>query len=87
MSTYTFRPAVFPLEWRTIPSWSDYEASNKGEIRHKKLLKIKKQRVNSNGYLRISVETRGKVRHLLVNRLICETFNGPPPSQLHTAAH
>lgn len=87
MAVYEFRPAVFPLEWKTIPSWPEYEASNKGEIRHKKLLKIKKQNVNSNGYLRVSVEKSGIVRHLLVNRLICETFNGPPPSPHHTAAH
>lgn len=40
-----------------------------------------------NGYAYVLIYTGKTRRKWRVNRVICETFNGPPPTSLHQAAH
>ena len=81
-------------QWKTIPSLYQYEASSLGRIRRRAIGRyyrnvgpIKTQKENSNGYLRVAIEIKGKVKQFLVNRLVCETFHGYAPSEKYTAAH
>ena len=66
--------------WIIIPSIPKYFANIDGEIlgpRGKLTLFMRK------GYLRC--QAAGKQR--IVSRLVCEAFNGPPPTFQHHAAH
>ena len=81
-------------EWRIIPSWPLYEASSLGRVRRRAIGryyrnpgKPKVQNENSNGYFRVSVDIDGIIKQPLVNRMVCEAFNGPAPTPRHTAAH
>jgi len=80
--------------WQTIPSLPQYEASSLGRIRrravgryYRKPGNIKIQHVNNNGYLRVAIDIKGKIKHFLVNRMVCESFHGYSPSEEYTAAH
>ncbi len=89
--------------WRAIPGYDGYEASTLGRIRsldryltfdgrwgpttrfHRgRVLKIKIKPTGT-GFYRCFYAGRGSYPQ--VNRVICEVFNGPPPSQRHEAAH
>lgn len=56
-----------------------------GESRHKKGYVFKQDVKNGRKVVRVSI--KGKRKQFLVNRLVCEAFNGPPPSPTHHAAH
>jgi hypothetical protein len=66
--------------WKEIPGFSDYEASNLGNIRSNKRGKknhIMIQRENKFGYLRVSLyDNNYKRKFLMVHRLITLTFIG-----------
>jgi hypothetical protein len=74
-------------EWRIIPGVEAYEASNEGQIRRIGRTRIRKQILTWNGYLKIGIIVDGKSRTLLVNRLVCAAFHGPPPEGDVHAAH
>jgi hypothetical protein len=78
------------MTWKIVPSYPLYEARDDGQIRRRATGryyhaagKIKKQSMNSNGYLRVTLDGD----HVLVNRMVCEAFNGPAPTDKHHAAH
>lgn len=41
----------------------------------------------ADGYFRFGIYRNGKTKNYQLNRVICETFHGPPPSSVHQAAH
>lgn len=73
-------------EWREIPSAPGYYASSIGRIRNRHGL-VLKQRLDSAGYLRLTVCVNGRQRYSMVSRLVCEAFHGQPPTADHEAAH
>ena len=77
-------------EWKVIPSFPLYEASDDGQIRRR----VRRGSAGSpgqpkatsstwNGYLAVNID--GGLR--IVSRLICEAFHGPAPDGDHQAAH
>lgn len=68
--------------WKPIPICSGYQASNQGRIigrRGRILIPTK----NYAGYLVFSM----RAIQYRVNRIVCLTFHGDPPSSQHHAAH
>lgn len=88
-------------EWRNIPRYSGlYEVSSHGRVRslgrttHTANGQVRKYQprmlrpcTGTYGYniVRLSKDCRG--RNERVNRLVCEAFHGPAPSDKHQAAH
>lgn len=74
-------------EWRVIPSFPDYEASDSGAIRRRVRVKgypagkIISLRVRDDGY--VTASALGKPRY--VHRLVCEAFHGAAPPGTVTA--
>ena len=62
--------------WRNIPSWPEYEASDKGRIRRtgKRVLTITYDE-RGRGY--VSLHARGIKKRAAVHRLVMEAFKGP----------
>lgn len=86
-----FDPATFQLEWKDIPGYSTYEASNLGIVRHKRLGKICNfsfHETSVGSYLRIGLlddarTSRSKGAHIL----ICTAFNGVSPGDEFEVNH
>src|SRR5690242_15309642 len=75
-------------EWRPIPSFPGYEASSLGRIRSTPpVSKSGKYYVLAQNYVRAYLVVQLNTCKGRVNRLVCEAFNGPPPSPAHEAAH
>lgn len=83
-------------EWRVIPDFEDYEISSIGEVRRRTgTIHAKfspgyhmKVRINSDGYAACSLTSScGAQKTLLVHRLVCAAFNGPPPEGKPVCAH
>lgn len=82
-------------EWTPCPGFPAYAVSSHGRVRRvvpdlrgrMRDAPLKLQ-TNSSGYLTCAPVAPGrKQRPILVSRLVCEAFNGPPPSARHQAAH
>ena len=77
--------------WKEIKAYRDtYEVSNYGRVRKKPRIgargyhvhgNIKKQRENSNGYLRVSMRIGDKEKEYFVHRLVAELFIPPIPGK------
>ena len=61
-------------DWRTIPSYPDYESSCNGEIRNSKTGRVVKQQIDERGVHRVQLRKDKCPRTLTVSRLIAETF-------------
>ena len=74
--------------WKSIPSWTAYEASSLGRIRRKDTGNIVNQRLNHRGYFRVNISMGMKKygRGLMVHRLVLETFS-PNTFHLPHGAH
>lgn len=75
------------LEVKVVPSYPEYSASACGKIfrtRRKKLMatKVKIQNGYSSEYIRICINNKPLNRK--VHRMVCEAWNGTPPTPLHT---
>jgi hypothetical protein len=77
--------------WVQAYGLDNYEVSSEGRVRRSTpgryvgmLGKIMSQSEAPNGYLSVSLMPVGWVS---VHRLVCASFNGPPPSANHHAAH
>jgi len=64
--------------WKIIEDYPNYMVSDKGRVININRNKILKQHKTA-GYLRVSLSNKGKVRHLLVHRLVAMAFLGTPP--------
>lgn len=82
-------------EWRTIPSFPNYQASDHREVRRSRpgqsnrarVGKLLTPAVSNRGYHVVTLCSGGKVRQGLVHRLVCEAFHGPSLSAVHQTAH
>lgn len=73
--------------WKPIPSCPNYEASEAGDIRRIGASKPRVSHVQENGYLKVNLWHGNKGKNHWVQRLVCEAFHGPPPSEDLDAAH
>lgn len=64
------------MEWKNHPEITNYEISSCGQVRHKVFQKIRKQRLDKDGYLRINILHNGKHCTYLVYRLVAKCFLG-----------
>lgn len=80
-----------------------YEISNTGAVRSivrvvevsrpsgvyscRKSSKVRSVSYNRCGYLKVTLYKGTRLVTRLVHRLVCEAFNGPPPSDKHTVNH
>lgn len=81
-------------EWRTIPGFPGYEASDDGRIRSFVPCRAwRKGRIltafpNRQGYLRVGVcDQHGRKSKQLVSRLVCLAFHGEPAHPKLVVAH
>ena len=83
-------------EWRIVKTFPDYAVSSLGLIKrmrpdmrnhqlHGSLLK--QSAPSGRKYLQVSLCRDGKKHSVRVSRIVCEAFNGPPPSARHHCAH
>lgn len=79
------------MEWRTCPSWPDYDVSESGDIR--RVVKrngfqgMRKSYLTTTGYAYIVMRHAGKRMACAVHRLVAEAFIGAAPSAQHQVAH
>ncbi len=79
--------------WKEIPDFPDYEVSTFGRLRRIRPANSNRAKVGllkantCRTYHRFGLYNGGKIRTLLVHRIILMTFVGPPPSQRHQGAH
>lgn len=67
--------------WKTIPGFSKYEVSTKGDVRHRKYLRILKKSVPTNGYLQVNIYNDKIKRSITkcIHQLMALTFLGEKP--------
>ena len=65
------------VEWRTIPSFPQYEASEDGQIRRGN--RVLKPRGRADGYKQMTLWVEGRPFHPRVHQLVCEAFHGKRP--------
>jgi hypothetical protein len=71
-------------EWKAIPGWPEYEASSLGNIRRvaaaqgAKVGRVLKQQTVWNGYKTVNLSSGGKVKGVVVHRLVLLAFHGLP---------
>ena len=79
--------------WRSVIGWPEYELSDLGRVRRALpgrnvvVGRIRKLYKDRNGYLRVVFARNNTQKTYGINRLVCENFNGPSPSDKHHAAH
>lgn len=86
---------VWPIEeWRVAPGWDAYEVSSIGRVRRTKMCsgvttlgKNRKACIDAGGYPSVVLSQNKKRKTTNIHRLVCEAFNGPPPSPKHEVAH
>ena len=64
-----------PVEWRSIPDWTKYQASTDGEIRNFWTEKILKKQINGE-YYNVTLSGDGEKELYLVHRLVALTYLG-----------
>lgn len=65
--------------WKDIPDFDNYEVSNLGNVRNKKTLVVKKQRIGKSiyeYYKKVDLSKNGYRRTTKVHRLVYEAFFG-----------
>lgn len=74
-----------PEEWRKIPTFPTYEASDLGRIRHgeKVLIPV----TTAYGYQQCTICFEGKRFTRFIHRLVADAFLPPRPSPKHQTAH
>ena len=72
-------------EWRPIPGWPNYQASNLGRV--KGPLKILKPQLQPDGYLHVTLYRGQETKVMLLHRAVCMAFHGEPPFPSSDALH
>lgn len=80
-------PKAMNVRWEPIPGFDRYMASERGEIFSIINDCILEPRIDQNGYEMVSLFSAGPQRNIRVHRLICKTFNGPPPKGRNHVRH
>lgn len=79
--------------WQPIAGFEEYEVSSAGRVRRAvesskgNLPKILRPWVTREGYAIVTLFANRKPKRKQISRLVCEAFHGPPPTNLHQAAH
>jgi hypothetical protein len=80
--------------WKVIPGFPSYEISEYGDVRRCWPTasggvdrRPRKHGMNASGYRTIGLSLDGKLSTRLLNRVMAETFIGPPPSPNAQACH
>lgn len=80
--------------WKIIAEAPDYAISDKGRVKRivpdwqgKYLGRILKPSIQRGGYHLYLLRVGGKNLYRKAHRLVCEAWNGPPPSPMSHAAH
>ena len=74
-------------EWRPVPGHPAYEVSSTGRVRRVGAGRryLRPQPCGRTGaYLKVNL---GRGVQVLVHRVVCEAFHGPPPTPAHHADH
>ena len=76
-------------EWKPIPGFEGYEASNLGRVRSWKRVypRILRTTRSRNGYINVALYSNGIGRPYGVHRMVLLAFVGGPPSLEHQACH
>lgn len=76
--------------WRTIDGFESYEVSDTGIVRRRFASHftaagfVLKQKTTPKGYKKVCLSKPGTQKWVLVHRLVCSAFNGPPlPGKPH----
>lgn len=72
-------------EWRDVSGQPNYEVSNLGRMRRK--AQIVHGTPGKHGHVYVGFGPGGGQKKLLMHRLICEAFHGPPPAGKPQCAH
>ena len=76
------------MEWRKIERFPNWEISEYGDIRNIESHRRLKGYQSVDGYLTYVLNDEfGEKKHVFAHRLVCEVFNGKPPSTAHQVAH
>jgi hypothetical protein len=87
MTKHYRRPPLYPdAEWRPSIQFPDYECSDRGETRRKGS-RYAMQPNLSGYYYQLEFRKNGIPRLMLLHRVICESFHGPAPTELHQVNH
>ena len=83
--------------WRVIPDYPDYAVSDCGRVKRLTVSKSDNPRYAAGMFLKptrtkrrywvVGLYARGCCVQLLLHRLVCQTFNGPSPSDRPQVAH
>jgi hypothetical protein len=74
-------------EWRIIPGWEAYEASDSGKVRRLSTGKILSPCHDKDGYLRLNLSCNGVRKSNRVHKLVLLAFVGPYPDGKPEIAH
>jgi hypothetical protein len=84
----------YPMEWRTLEMFPDYEISECGDVRRASASRSRhsgwrlRGYINSDGYLEYAlINNMGEKQHIPAHRLVALAFIGQPPSGNHEVAH
>lgn len=61
-------------EWKKIPEYPNYSASNLGNIRNDKYPRVLRQTYNKGKYKKVRLFNNGVAKTLLVHSLVCKAF-------------
>jgi hypothetical protein len=73
--------------WLPCLNWQKYEVSDLGRVRNAKTGRALSPFPDMYGYLVVNFSDCERRLRVRVNRIVCETFNGLPPTIGHHAAH
>jgi hypothetical protein len=71
-------------EWKEIPAYPKYMASNLGRIKNKKTGKIKKPFLSKHGYPQASIQLVNGKKNIHIHSLVLQTFKGDRPINLES---
>lgn len=77
-------------EWRSIPGYSCYEVSEKGELRRIDTKRVLRTKIGRGGYLYVNLTPDDRSvpqRQIGIHRAVCLAFWGPRPSLAHVVCH
>lgn len=81
------------MEWRTVPSFPDYEVSEEGDVRRavaakgSRIGKVLKPWIRDDGYRMLILRHEGRSIHKKAHQLVCEAFHGPKPFEGAEVCH
>lgn len=76
-------------EWAPVVGFDGYLVSSLGRVvsTRRKTPVVMRHCEDKDGYQRVQLRREGKHIHVLVSRLVCEAFNGPPPAPNMVCCH